>query len=91
MIVKVIHPNSVLVTCKILRRTCKTWTKRRFLDHVDLRGRRHFEGLTSSETDLKERMADRAEIQQQIKEQGELVRQLKAAKAEQEKVLFFLC
>ena len=75
--------------CNLIRKSGIPCTKRQFLNHVDLRGRRHLGSLTSQdfEEGETEEMADRAEIQGQIKAQGEVVRQLKAEKADKAKVL----
>ena len=75
-------------TCNLLRKSRILCENRQFLKHVDLRGRRHLANLTSQcpESDESDHMADKAVIQEQIKAQGVVVRQLKAEKADKEKV-----
>ena len=77
------------LTCNLLRKSRISCTNSQFLKHVDLRGRRHLVILTSQgvKSGEYEEMADRAVIQEQIKAQGLVVRQLKADKADKEKVI----
>ena len=73
------------LTQKVLLRTYSTLIRPKLTFHVGLRGRRHLVIVKSERSE--EEMADRAAIQNQIKEQGEVVRKLKTEKADKEKVL----
>ena len=83
---QVLRLRCIRLTYNFLHHTCCSLSKSQIIRTVSLRGRRHLVILRAAGFE----MSDKAEIQKQIKEQGEVVRRLKLDHAEKERVFIEL-